>query len=204
MQTVAIISQKGGSGKTTLAIHLAVAAAQAGLSVALIDLDPQASASKWGDARKADEPAVVSAQAERLQAVLETARKSGAAFVVIDTAPHSERAALAAARAADLVLTPCRPAILDLQAVGATLDLAKLADKRAVLVFNAVPPRGKTADYSAEALEDLGGDICPVRLGYRVAYSSALVEGQSASEWEPKGKAASEVKRLFAWVKKNI
>jgi chromosome partitioning protein len=204
MKTVAVISQKGGSGKTTLAIHLAVAAMQAGQKTALIDLDPQASATKWADKRKASEPAVVSAQASRLRAVMEAARENGAALVVIDTPPHSEQNALAAARVADLILTPSRPAILDLETVGDTIDLAKLADKQATVVFNSVPPRGKITDYSAEALEDMGGRICPVRLGYRVIYSKSLTDGRSASEWEPSGKAASEMKRLYAWVRKNL
>ena len=142
MKVIAILSQKGGAGKTTIALHLAVAAERDGRSAAIIDLDPQASATSWGDSREAETPAVVSAQAARLPQVLEAARDAGADLVVIDTAPHSESAALAAARAADLILIPCRPAILDLRAIGTTIDLAKLAGKPAAVVLNTIPPSG--------------------------------------------------------------
>src|SRR5689334_18614553 len=138
MKVIAIISQKGGAGKTTLALHLGVAAEHDGKSAAIIDLDPQASATGWGDSREAETPAVVSAQASRLQKVLDAARTSGAAFVIIDTAPHSESAALAAARAADFILIPCRPAILDLRAISDSIDLAKIAEKPSAVVLNAV------------------------------------------------------------------
>src|SRR5215212_8248587 len=90
MKTLAVISQKGGAGKTTLALHLAVGAVVAGKSAAVVDLDPQASAAGWRDTRTAEEPAVVSAQAARLSQVLEVARGNGADLAVIDTAPHSE------------------------------------------------------------------------------------------------------------------
>src|SRR5215208_3254609 len=106
MKIIAILSQKGGAGKTTLAVHLAVAAAESGKTVAMIDLDPQASATSWKDLRKADTPAVVATPVSRLAQVLETAAQHGADIAIIDTAPHSESAALAAARAADLILIP--------------------------------------------------------------------------------------------------
>src|SRR6201986_1411279 len=109
MKTVAIVSQKGGSGKTTLAVHLATAATIAGHTTAIIDLDPQATATSWGDDR-ANGPEVISGQATRLPALLQTARDNGATFLVIDTAPNADQTASLAARAADLVLIPCRPA----------------------------------------------------------------------------------------------
>src|SRR5690349_17764518 len=120
MKTIAIISQKGGAGKTTLALHLAVAGELAGKTTAVIDLDPQASATGWKDTRSSEAPAVVSAQAARLGKVLEAATENGVELTIIDTAPHSESSALAAARASDLILIPCRPAILDLRAIGTT------------------------------------------------------------------------------------
>lgn len=109
MLTLAVISQKGGAGRTTLALNLAVAAHLEGETALVVDLDPQASAAAWHDSRGRDGPLVVSAQAMRLEEVLALAVEHGAAVAMIDTAPHSEAAALAAARAADLVLIPCRP-----------------------------------------------------------------------------------------------
>ena len=108
MLIIAIVSQKGGAGKTTLALNIAVASELADRSAVVVDLDPQASAAAWADSREAEAPVVVSAQAARLAEVLDTAREHGAALTLIDTAPHAEAAALTASRAADLVLVPCR------------------------------------------------------------------------------------------------
>ncbi len=204
MKTIAIISQKGGAGKTTLALHLAVAAELDGQRAAVIDLDPQASAASWGDSREADTPAVVSAQAARLINVLEAAKEAGAKLAFIDTAPHSESSALAAARAADLVLIPCRPAILDLRAISNTVDLVKLAGANACIVLNAVPPRGTLADEAAEAVSGYGVNLLPVRVGQRAAFIHALTAGQTAQEYEPQGKAAAESKKLYMSIRKYV
>src|SRR4249920_1938204 len=99
MLTVAVIAQKGGVGKTTLALHLAVEAAKGG-RVVIIDTDPQASAAQWADERQAPQPAVVTCPASRLPVSLHTARQSGAHTAFIDTAPAVESPALAAVRAA--------------------------------------------------------------------------------------------------------
>ena len=204
MKTIAIISQKGGAGKTTLALHLAVAAELDGQRAAVIDLDPQASAASWGDSREEDTPAVVSAQAARLINVLEAAKEAGAKLAFIDTAPHSESSALAAARAADLVLIPCRPAILDLRAISNTVDLVKLAGANACIVLNAVPPRGTLADEAAEAVSGYGVNLLPVRVGHRAAFIHALTAGQTAQEYEPQGKAAAESQKIYMSIRKYV
>jgi chromosome partitioning protein len=126
MKTIAIISQKGGSGKTTIAVHLAVCAQRARKRAAIIDLDPQASALEWQSRRKADTPEVITATPEQLSGLLNEAKKNGADLAIIDTAPHSDRAATIAAELADLVLIPCRPAAFDVAAIGTTLNLLKL------------------------------------------------------------------------------
>ena len=122
MLTVAVIARKGGAGKTTLALHLAVEAAKSG-PVTLIDTDPQASAALWADARHAPQPAVVTCPAARLPQTLQTARQSGAHIAFIDTAPSVETAALSAAKAADFCLIVARPGILDLQSVSVNLQM---------------------------------------------------------------------------------
>ena len=110
MKTIAIVSQKGGAGKTTVALHIAVAADQAGLSVALIDMDPQATAETWSVWRKNDEhPAVVAAKAPTLSRTLAKASQLGADLVIIDTPPLAQAEAAEAVREADLILIPCRP-----------------------------------------------------------------------------------------------
>src|SRR5271168_5302420 len=115
MKTIAIISQKGGAGKTTLSVHLATAAAAAGHRTAIIDLDPQGTAASWGDRREAAEPEVISGQAVRLPAMVATAKENGADLLVLDTAPNADQAASYAAKIADLVLIPCRAAAFDLE-----------------------------------------------------------------------------------------
>lgn len=201
MKTLAIISQKGGTGKTTLAINVSVAADQAtGGKVTIIDLDPQASAASWGDSREQASPAVISAQASRLPQCLEGARKAGAELVIIDTAPHSESAAIAAARAADLVLIPCRPAILDLRAISNTVDLVKLAGTQAAVVLNAVPPRGSLADEAAEAIAGYDVPLAPIRITQRAAFVHSLTLGRSIQEYEPRGKGAEEIQQLYLWI----
>lgn len=204
MKVITILSQKGGAGKTTLALHLAVAAVQDGWQTAIIDLDPQASAASWGDSRAEETPAIVSAQASRLTQIINAAQNAGATFVIIDTAPHSENSALAAARAADLILIPCRPAILDLRAIGSTIDLAKLAGKPAIVVLNNVPPRGSLADEAIQAVKGYGVEVAPVHLGYRAAFQHSLTAGLTVQEYEPNGKAAEEVTQLYKWLYKRV
>lgn len=199
MKVLAILSQKGGAGKTTLALHLAVEAERLGLATAVIDLDPQASAASWGDGRQQETPAVVSAQASRLNQVLTAARDGDAQLAVIDTAPHSESAALAAAREADLILIPCRPAILDLRAISHTIDLARMVAKPVSVVLNSVPARGSLLREAEEALEGYDVIVCPESLGQRSAFIHSLTAGLTAQEYEPHGKAAREVERLMRW-----
>lgn len=199
MRTIAIISQKGGAGKTTLALHLAVAAERKGRSTAVIDLDPQASAAGWKDHREKEQPPVIAAPPARLGPLLDAARSAGADLAIIDTAPHAESASLTAARAADLILIPCRPAILDLRAIGATVEIARIAGKPAAVVLNAVPPRGSLAKEAAEAVTAYGVTLAPVHFAHRAAFVHALTAGQTAQEYEPIGKAAEEVAGLYAW-----
>lgn len=203
MQTIAIISQKGGTGKTTLALNLAVAADLAGQSVVIIDLDPQASAKEWSKSRSSETPVVISAHASQLDEVLAAARENGADLAVIDTAPHSESDALSAARAADLMLVPCRPAILDLRAMSSTKQLADLAHTPAVAVINAAPPRGQLADEAAAAIRGYGLEVAPVVLAHRAAFVHSLTVGQTVIEYEPDSKAAQEIKDLFLFACKH-
>lgn len=200
MITIAIISQKGGAGKTTLAINLAVASEMARKPAVLIDLDPQASATNWNDHRGKQSPAVISAQASRLPEVLATARAHNAQLAIIDTAPHSENAALAAARAADLILIPCRAAILDIRAIATSADLATIAKKQAVAVLNAVSSRGTLADEAEEALKTYGLSVAPVRIGQRADFIHAITAAKGIMEYDSHSKAADEIKALYKWV----
>jgi chromosome partitioning protein len=159
MKTIAIISQKGGAGKTTIGIHLAVAAQLRSMNTALFGLDPQASASSWSDRRNKPSPAVVSAQAARLPSLLEQAAAQSADLVIIDSAQNADVASLAAVRAADLIRIPYRPSAFDLGAIGTTLNLAVVAGKPAYVVLNAVPPLGKVGEAARRALQEGGVEV---------------------------------------------
>ena len=204
MRTVAIISQKGGAGKTTLAVHLAVAASAAGLRVAVVDTDPQGNAAGWGDSRQAATPEVVSGFASRLPKLLEAAHANNADLVLIDTAPKNEDDAEAAAQVADLILIPSRAAAFDIAAIRRTLALAARVARPAFVILNAVPPRSGIGREAAEGLEKIGARVAPASLTYRAAFYHAVNDGRVAQEFEPAGKAAEEVAAVFAWLSATV
>lgn len=205
MQTLAIISRKGGTGKSTLAIHLAVEAEKHGHTTAIIDLDPQGSVIKWSDTRENESPVVISAHAIRLPQILHKAEQSGVTLAILDTSPRTEDTALDAARAADLVVIPCRPARFDLQAIGATVDIANIAKVESRIIFNAVPARSSMIDPAKRAVEVYKGSPCaPTMIGHRVAFSHATVDGQTAQEFDPKSKASLEIAALYRYLSKEL
>lgn len=200
MKTIAFISQKGGVGKTTLALHLAVRwtqPPQGQPNVAVIDLDPQASAANWGDRRDASLPVVRPTFATRLKQELKAIREAGGEVAILDTAPHSDNITLEAAEAADLVVIPCRPSILDLEALAGTVKLIKTAGVPILAVLNAVVPHVPDAAEAEAAITRLGAAISPVRISRRVAFSRALIRGLTAQEYEPQGRAAQEIEQFF-------
>jgi chromosome partitioning protein len=209
MKTLSLIAQKGGTGKTTLGIHLAVQAMRDGLEVLLVDTDPQASASTWWQRRAADAPALVQGDGEELPAILEQATARGFALVVVDTAPHSSAQATACARASDWVYIPTRPAILDLDAIGASTELAAAVQAPARIVLNACPPptrahEPRIVSEAREALGRYGVPVCEVAISQRAAYSHALIDGRAVSEFEAHGKAAAEIAALWRILRQDL
>lgn len=200
MITIAIISQKGGVGKTTLALALAAAARKQSAAL-VIDADPQATASQWFEWRGRDTPMVTDSAPTRIAAKVDAAREAGAQLVVIDTPPHSDSAATAAAKAADIVLIPCRPSAFDLDAIRTTLALAELARTPAFVVLTCVNPNATR--HNAEArlyVETAGGQLAPQAIAERAAYRHAAAEGLTVLEYDLDGKASNEVRSLFRWV----
>lgn len=189
-----------------MAVHISVSFSKAGKNTALLDLDPQASSSEWGDVRNTDLPHVQSIHAARLKKTIEQLKDIGADIVVLDTAPHSESTALDAARISNLILVPCRPSIVDLRAMSKTVDLLKLVKVPAFAVMNGVPHHSlQAADEAARTIDTvLGLPVCPVRIGERVAYNRCLIDGKAAQEYDPGGKAAQEVEQLRQWVESVI
>lgn len=201
MKIIALVAQKGGTGKTTLALSLAVAALQAGLIVVIIDLDPQATACNWGDRRKMDSPVIVDAQPARLQRALEKAAESGVDLAIIDTPARSEQSALAAAKLADLVIIPCRPQIYDMETIPNSREIISLAGgKPALVVLNAVPPRQARQQEALEAIQGMGILVSPFMLGSRTAFGDSAAMGRSVLEYDPSGKAAEEVREVYKYI----
>lgn len=201
MPTIAIVSQKGGSGKTTLALHLATFAAYQNHSACVIDTDPQATAAAWGDWRGGDfQPEVVTSPPARLAKTIQKAVSIGVEWVVIDTPPHADSAAMEAVKAADLVLVPTRIRAFDLHSLEATAALVNASSKPTFIVLNAVPARATNMIAGAIAtIEGLGLKPCPVRLGERAAFHRASAAGEVATESEPGGRASGEIAELWSW-----
>jgi len=197
MLTLALVSQKGGSGKTTLALHLACAAVQAGERVAVIDTDPQASARAWAQVRQAGEPTVLGATPAELPRQLAALE---ATLVVIDTAPHTAVSIATVAAVATALLIPCRPTALDLAAVAATVALARAAQKPTAFVLTACPARAPEVAQARTALATYGFPVAPVLIGERRTYARAVAGGYAVTEYEPQGKAAQEIAALWRWL----
>lgn len=205
LHVVAIVAEKGGVGKTTLALSLAVAAVQAGRKVAVLDLDPQATAAQWTDRRTPEFPWVVATPATRLKAAIENAQGQGVDFLVIDTPPHAGTDAVEAARLADLVLVPMEPHLYSLETLPKLGSMLKLAgDVPASFVVSKSSVQGKEAQDAAAYIAGQGFDVCPVTLHLRAAHRHAGNVGQTAQEYDPKGKAAEEAQQIYMYTLKLL
>jgi chromosome partitioning protein len=202
MQVWAVVSQKGGSGKTTLALHLAAAASAEGRSVLVIDLDPQRSAEKWTRSRDSDVPAIVAGEAAKLPEMLAAAEAAEANLVIIDTAPRMEAAAITAAKQANLVIVTSRATALDIPPALATIEMLELAGRKgmAVVVLNAIPARSAEGSEAAAIFQETDVAVCPRFLAERLEYQRSLTQGLGITEFAPKGKAASELTAVYQWL----
>lgn len=197
MHIIALVCQKGGAGKTTMAIHLAVEGHRRGLKTLLIDIDPQASAAKIMDRRGDEPPEVATEAASRLDKAVKAAEGQGYELVIVDTAPQADRAAAQAAQIANLVVAPLQPSIVDLDAVDATIDVCKLAGVPILFVLNRVPTQGREIAGTANAIRKRGMTVAGIQWGERKAFKYPLMRGMVAQEVEPGSRAAAEVAELY-------
>jgi chromosome partitioning protein len=184
-RVVAIVSEKGGAGKTTVTCLTAVAAHLAGLSVAIIDLDPQTSAADWADDR-GEAPEAVAIPPNRLEKLLDELRKDGTDLVLIDTPREAGNAGYVAAKAANFVLIPFKRGGYDFRALDRTLNVCRLAEKRPALLLNGIKPGASRIE--ADARQSLAGrdcDVAPVVLHEWTAYETASVTARTPQETEP-------------------
>lgn len=209
-----VAQQKGGAGKTTLAAHLAVAIAETGRTVAVVDIDPQASLSSWWEMR--EELGLPAPSNGKGKGGLSVHRITGWRtaneveklardhdVVVVDSPPHAETEAKIAVRIADLVLVPLQPSPMDFWATQATLDLAKSEKTPALLVLNRVPPRASLTEAMAAKIGEMGAKVAKAQIGNRVALAASLLEGKGVSEYQKRGTAAAEIRALAAEVMKK-
>lgn len=204
MKVVTIVSQKGGVGKSTLATALAVASSAKGKATALIDLDPQASATFWSDIKRRTDIATTALPAVRLGPTLEGLKSSGCDLVVIDTPPNARDVAYQAIERADLVLVPTKAWVLDMMAMSRTLDLVNQFGKRSSVVLTFVRENRPETRDALKALGEIGATVAPVRIGDRVAYARAQSEGLAPQEFEPNGAAAREIAALYSYMTRAL
>jgi len=196
---IAAAQQKGGAGKTTLAAHLAVAAAETGLTVLALDIDPQGSLAAWGALRASRAPELaIDVEAVAGHRVRSMAERAADRYdlIVIDAPPHAETETRQALRAADLVLAPIQPSPLDLWASRSVLDAVADAGGRMAFVLNKAPPRARLIDEVAAQAAALGAPLLAARLGARVAFAEAMGLGLTAIEYAPRSPAAAEARAL--------
>jgi chromosome partitioning protein len=204
MRVLAMASQKGGSGKTTLSGHLAVQAQRAGHGpVVLIDIDPQGSLSDWWNERSAEYPAFAQTTVARLAADLEILRQQGFKLAVIDTPPAITMAIQSVIQVAELIVIPTRPSPHDLRAVGATVDLCERAGKPLVFVVNAATPKARITSEAAVALSQ-HGTVAPITVHHRTDFAASMIDGRTVMEVDPNGKSSGEIDALWTYVNDRL
>lgn len=200
MRVLALASQKGGSGKTTLSGHLAVQAQRAGAGpVVLIDIDPQGSLADWWNEREAELPSFAQTTVARLASDLQVLREQGFKLAVIDTPPAITMAIQSVIAVAELIVVPTRPSPHDLRAVGATVDLCDRAGKPLIFVVNAATPKARITAEAAVALSQ-HGTVAPITLHQRTDYAASMIDGRTVMEVDPQGRSAQEVTSLWNYV----
>ena len=205
MRTIAFVTQKGGSGKSTLTSSLAVAAQEMKEKVCIVDMDPQGSVTNWGRTRDAGDIEIVASGAARLPATLAQLKAKGFTLAIIDTPGAEGPASTAAMVVADLNIIPSRPSMFDLWASAKTRAALKDVGGDFVFLLNQCPPAQQTARVKdgVETLEELGGLISPLILS-RVDYQEAVRHGWGVTELNPNGPAADEIRSLWTSLRRRL
>ena len=199
MHVLALVTQKGGTGKSSLAVSLAVAAQEAGSRSYVLDLDPQGTAKNWFERREAETPEVASIDANRVSAALAVLEGQGIDFVVIDTPGVDSPATTAAMQAADLCMIPARPSIADIEAARPTVRALMKLGRQFCFVLNQAPAGRSVRTTDAYRALELSGTVAGVALATRADHVDALAQGLGVTERDPAGKAAAEVRDLLQW-----
>ncbi len=200
MRVLAVSSQKGGSGKTTLSGHLAVQAERSGAGpVALVDTDPQGSLADWWNERQSDTPVFVSTYVSRLAQDVERMRDAGIKLLVIDTPPAITETIADVVNVSDLILIPTRPSPHDLRAAGATVELVENLGKPLVFVINGATPRARLTTEAAFALSQ-HGTVAPSIIHHRTDFAASMIDGRTVMEIPKATRSANEIVKLWEYI----
>ncbi|MCJ2005716.1 ParA family protein [Methylobacterium sp. J-092] len=201
MNILAIVSQKGGTGKSTLAFSLAVAAEEQGIRTSIIDMDPQGTTKKWYGRREADGgPEVNALNATQLEPAMPLLRKQGIQLVIIDTPGADTPGVTAAIQMADLCLIPARPSVADIEASAPTVSAIHRLGKPFSYVLNQCPPGRSIRTMDAFRVLQLTGAVASTPLAMRADHMDALATGQGVTERDISSKAAAEIRELLKWM----
>ncbi|HEY5203745.1 MAG TPA: ParA family protein [Roseiarcus sp.] len=205
MRTVAFVSQKGGSGKSTIASSLAVAAHEMSEKVCVIDMDPQGSLMNWARIRATGDIKVLASGAARLPALLATLERGGVTLAFLDTPGAEGAASSGAMQIADLNIVPSRPSPFDLWASARARTALEDIGAKFMFLLNQCPPAEQTTRVrdGVEALEEMGGLISPLILA-RVEYQDAARQGRGVTELNPSGAAAQEMYGLWRSIRARL
>ncbi len=204
MKVVAVTSQKGGTGKTTLSGHLAVQATRAGArAVALVDTDPQGSLTRWWNARGQETPAFVETSISTLGTDLARLAAAGVELVVIDTPPAITFAIVEVIKVADLVVIPVRPSPHDLAAAGTTVDMVERLAKPMVFAINGASPRARITGEAAVALSQ-HGTVAPVTIHHRTEFAASMIDGRTVMELPRAERSSAEVAALWDYLARRL
>lgn len=193
---LAVISQKGDTGKTTTLLNLAVAAAHDGKRVVIADLDPQASATTWYRLRADKSLLVQPTHPAGLSDLCQAASAQGVDWLLLDTAAGTDTTAARAIEVAGLALITCRPLLFDRDATANSVRLCALHQRTPHVLLTQIEPQGTQAEDVRAALSALGVHVLPGGLGRRAAFAKSINDGRAALEYQPTGNAARETEAV--------
>ncbi len=204
LKVLVVASQKGGSGKTTLAGHLAVQAELSGDGpVGLIDVDPQGSLADWWNERAAPNPFFIQTAVPRLADDIRELAAHGLELLIIDTPPALTATIADVIRVADLVLIPTRPSPHDLRSIGSTMELVEHLGKPLVFVVNGAAARARITSEAVSLLSQYG-PLAPSIIHQRVDFAAAMIDGRTVMELPGESRSADEIGELWGYLRDRL